>query len=660
MADLVSHGDGRSDAGNGLITNDVMFYAYRITIAADGKVVLFAWASWGVLRCYWKFDFCSSLFAEADSTSCRSLKLTEITRFKTRLLMRILLRLSIPFLGVPLALAQVRPESLIFSGNYQNGAFESLTFVNSVVGWDGFFNAGFRGGSTVIGNIEAGHVWFGHEVFNRSAATANRFHTHDNLAAGSLDEMDYHATTVGHVLAGSGFILPNSNTFAGLGMAPAATLVSGAVATNFSSTVLGSFSVTSASVVSVYEDFFRGNGLGTGVDRLDVINSSWGGGDPAGKSNETLAMDGLARQNASVAHVVSAGNNAGGLASAPAAGFNNISVGSLGGPSFLRPSAFTATGMADFHNPVTGVTHTGVRVAVDIAAPGERLFLSAYLGDSGSIGASSTLAGLVVEPSPTDQYFFNLDGTSYASPIVAGGIALLKDVAKTDIFLNHNGNVAAFDTRVVKSVIMAGARETIGWDNGQNSFNVTTQALDAAAGAGSLDLEAAADVYFFGSRDVLGAGGGVIAEVGWDAGTINLGGVLEYVFAAEFSQEMTLNVALNWFSVRGYDDLAGGGADLAFSNLNLQVWQLDSDGGFVAQVGASESVYNNTEFLRIASIAPGSYGLRVLHQGMVFNTGETADAEAFGLAWRAVAIPEPTLLGLSGLGGLLFLKRRRA
>jgi hypothetical protein len=35
--DLVSYGDGRSNAGNGLITNDAMFYAYRVTIDADGK-----------------------------------------------------------------------------------------------------------------------------------------------------------------------------------------------------------------------------------------------------------------------------------------------------------------------------------------------------------------------------------------------------------------------------------------------------------------------------------------------------------------------------------------------------------------------------------------------------------------------------------------------
>ncbi|MFD2256008.1 lamin tail domain-containing protein [Luteolibacter algae] len=34
---LVSYGDGRADAGNGKITNDAMFYAYRLTIETGGK-----------------------------------------------------------------------------------------------------------------------------------------------------------------------------------------------------------------------------------------------------------------------------------------------------------------------------------------------------------------------------------------------------------------------------------------------------------------------------------------------------------------------------------------------------------------------------------------------------------------------------------------------
>ncbi|MDP3850047.1 MAG: S8 family serine peptidase [Luteolibacter sp.] len=495
---------------------------------------------------------------------------------------------AISCVGAALALGQIEPKSLIYSGNYQDGAFESLTFVNSVVGWDLFFSNGFRGGSTVIGNVEGGHIWYDHEAFIRAPeAPAGQF-THTNTAPGSVNELDFHATTVGHVLAGSGYVGDGAYTYAGLGMAPDAKLVSGAISTGFSTTELGVFSTTEASVIGTYRDFFTGN-LGPGVATPDVINSSWGGADPAGNSNELLSIDGLARQHTSVAFVVAAGNGGGAQVSAPASGFNNISVGSVGGPLFREPSSFSSSGLADFHNPESGVTLTGVRAAVDIAAPGERLFLAAYLGNGGSIGAA--LPGLVQQPSPTDRYFLNMDGTSYSSPIVAGGIALLKDAAKTDAFVNHVGNDDAFDTRVIKSVLMASSQKTAGWNNGQNAMNVTTQALDAATGAGLLDLARAVDVYFLGTRELSLDGGGQMRAAGWDAATISLGSTFEYLFSSAFSQQTALTVALNWFSIRDFDDLTNTGSDIAFSNLDLEVWSVDEGGEFLLKVGASISTY---------------------------------------------------------------------
>ena len=126
------------------------------------------------------------------------------------------------------------PKASIISGYYNNGAFESTDFVNSIVGWNTFFNAGFRGGSTVIGSIEAGHVWSGHEVFVRAPEAVNGVSNFNSTAPGLTNELDFHATMVGHVLAGSGYIPLNSGsyTYAGLGMATEAALVSGAIVTD--------------------------------------------------------------------------------------------------------------------------------------------------------------------------------------------------------------------------------------------------------------------------------------------------------------------------------------------------------------------------------------------------------------------------------------------
>jgi hypothetical protein len=371
-----------------------------------------------------------------------------------------------------------------------------------------------------------------------------------------------------------------------------------------------------------------------------------------------LSIDGLARQNPSVAFVVSAGNGDAAQVSAPASGFNNISVGSVGGASFRTPSSFSSSGLVDFHNPATGFTLAGVRAAVDISAPGERLFLAAYLGDSGSIGAARP--DLLQQPLPTGQYFLNMDGTSYSAPIVAGGIALLKDAAKTDIFMNHVGNDDAFDTRVIKSVLMASSQKTEGWNNGQNAMNVTTQSLDAATGAGLLDLTAAVTVYFTGTRELALDGGGEMQDTGWDAATINLGSTFEYVFSSAFSQQMALTVALNWFSVRGFDDPTSTGSDVAFSNLDLEVWSVDGGGQFLSKVGESISTYNNTEFLRFDSLDAGRYGFRVAFDNMVFDTSHSVNSEYFGLAWNAVAVPEPSGVMLAVLGTAVLLRRKRA
>jgi len=526
------------------------------------------------------------------------------------------------------------PSGDVLTGPYVNGAFQSLTFVNDLVGWRDYFSAGYQGASTVIANVEAGLTWYGHEAFRRPTNATTGLTTFTN--ANSLNELDYHATMVGHVLAGSGYVTgtsPPQYSLVGLGMASQAALISAGVATDFSASSVGSFATSYASVITPYEAFFTG----VGAARADVINSSYGGSDPAADSYEALALDGLSALNSLVAFVCSAGNSYTAPVSWPASGFNNIAVGSLGGNNFLVSSDFSSRGLVDFYNPVTQTVVSNARVAVDIAAPGEYMALAAYLGDSGGLGASTNPAirALIQQPSPTGQYFLNMDGTSFASPMVAGGIALLKDVAKTHPFLNLTAETNALDTRVVKSVIMAGSRETFAWDNGQNvTSNAvvrTTQALDAAAGAGAFHLGPATTTYFSGTTDVAGGTGGTIGVSGWEFGTIALGGTNTYIFDGAFTSPSELSVSLNWFAGRTFNSTTDLGADLSFADLNLEVWETES-GIFTSKVGESLTLYNNAEFLRLDLSGGKTYGLRVLMPSFVFNS-DGATNSSYGLAW---------------------------
>jgi hypothetical protein len=528
---------------------------------------------------------------------------------------------------------------LIIDYNQGTGDYN---YLNSLVGADIFYNAGYLGGNTIVANVEAGHIWYGHDAFLRSPTNTQPLFTFSNTA--SLNEADFHATAVGNVLAGSGYVPdsdPEQYYLVGRGMAPIAALWSGAIATEFSAANLGEFSTTSASTLTTYKAFF----YGIEGQRPDVINSSWGGDDPAATSTEAVALDGMARNNPTVTFVVSAGNSGTATVSNPGNGYNNITVGSVGGSNYLDTSEFSSHGPADFYNAQTGQTITGVRAAVDIAAPGENLVAAAYLGKTGAIGASSDpeIIAIAEDTPSTDRYFLSMDGTSFSAPVVAGGVALLKDVAKSPFYSAEMGE-EALDTRVIKSVIMASATETNGWNNGQaaneDGVIVTTQSLDYTTGAGALNLENAASVYVFGTTDVEGLGGGEIATGGWDLGSVGAGLSNSYLFETEFTGETELTVSLNWFAGRSFDEGTDLGSDLSFTDLNLQVWMY-IDGGSPLLVAESISLYNNSEFLRISLANPGLYGITVVFEGMIYDLTSGVTSETYGLAWQATPVPEP-------------------
>jgi len=541
------------------------------------------------------------------------------------------------------------------AGPYPHGPY---TFVDEAVGAGIFYDSGFLGGSTVIGNVEAGLIWGDHEVFDRSGLGLGPAVEQQVSGSGALGGYDFHATMVGHALAGTGYVAATGSTAAtytplGTGIAPLGRLWSGAIATSFSSTSIGSFQSTAESTIPVYRQFFEGIS-GTACD---VINSSFGSHDPAATEPQSLAIDALAFRNPGTTFVAAAGNEGPTAVLAPGACYNGITVGSVGGAAFRAPSGFSSHGRVDFFNPATGVTLAAVRTAIDVAAPGESDILAAYLGPTGGLGP---FPQYTQDPSPTDLFFTNIDGTSFASPTVAGGVALMKDAAKGLGFVP----ATALDARVVKAVLMAASAATDGWNNGQSSAGGvirTTQALDEQAGAGAIDLTKAGLTYVNGATmDVPGTAGGPIGSSGWDLGSIGVRGHADYPFAAPLAMNTELQVALDWFADGTFDAATDTGERTAFANLDLQVWSLVS-GSFSTLVAESASTYDNEEFLRFILPAAGDYGLRVLLPGMVYDVGATSvSAEAYGLSWNLIVVPEPgTTMALAAGAAMAAIIRLR-
>ena len=495
----------------------------------------------------------------------------------------------------------VQPTAVTTVPDVYNGAA-----VNLLVGAGAFYNAGIYGQGASIANVEAQHIWNGHETLTQV--------TDEFTGTGAVGGFGEHATAVGSLLAGRS---PGFNQYAyQAGIAFYANLKSGAMATSVSG---GNFNLDDVSLASTYGHFFGST---------DVINSSWGdGGDPGGTAFYTMMLDGFSRNNPTTVFVAAAGNNGPGdnTVGGPAAGYNSISVGALGNANaYNQIASFSSGGPEDYWDPNRGSV-ADVRAAVDLVAPGESLLLASTAG--------------------SDQYSYPWAGTSFAAPIVAGSVALMDSASRLDGLAAESR-----DARVIKAVLMNSADKIAGWDNGQTTSNgviVTTQGLDLYSGTGALDLNNTYNEYLTGTRDVAGLSGGTVGNVGWDYAALSgVGTYNDYLITNTIAGPMT--VTLDWFR-----DRATNGDDNAFADLNLEVW----DANFTHLIATSESQYNSAEHLSFNLPTAGNYGLRVTYNQQMFGTVGTVD---YGLAWNSTAVPEPSSLLLGLLGGIGVWIYRRA
>jgi len=505
--------------------------------------------------------------------------------------------------------------------------------LNEFLGADRYYtnSTPINGQNTVAVNLEAGHLWNGHETLQHVTTFYNAAGTWGGGTVAPL--YDRHATWVAMLIGGRE--TTNSPSIKQEGIAPGTDLRSAAVATNWSGSAYAlNFGVSGSSYIVAFTNAFA---VG------DVVNSSYGYADTGGVNTFTIFSDAMSFQNPETLHVVSAGNSGPGTNSigAPGSGYNTLTVGALASANaFNSAASFSSRSPQDFAyaSGTNTVVVSGVRAAVDLAAPGESLTSAFYGGQNG--GNNTSLAGSSNLGTNANAYSSSIAGTSFASPIVAGGAALAYSAAKTLPTLSTN--TEATQNMVVKSLLLTGADKTSGWSNGQATTNgvvTTTQSLDWAVGAGRMNLDRTFDLQVNGQTGIAGQSAGAQGSVlgnGWDFGASQVGVNNDYTIADVLLAGSTFTTSLAWMRVREY--FSGNVYDYAQANLNLSLWSLGSDNSFQSKVAESISLYNTVEHLSFALPSTGLYGLRVSYLANTFDNtgglwGSTNYLQDYGLSW---------------------------
>jgi len=533
--------------------------------------------------------------------------------------------------------------------------------LNEILGAARFYSYGITGQGARVANIESGPVWNGHESLGHVTA----FIADEEAAVPTLDDQS-HATAVSMLIAGRD---PNAGETINMlqsGIAFGAELESGAIASAYYGG--GSFEITTHTLLTPYEYFFG---------HSDVINSSWGNNSPAARAGvsplESVAIDALAFKNPGTLMVASAGNSGpdAGTVGAPAAGYNTLAVGSLGLPvagvfendgSYDQVSYFSSRGPQDagvFHqynappDDYSWYYAPDARAPVDLVAPG------AYI--------------VSAHTSEVDAYAGQF-GTSFSSPLVAGGAALLYSTSYA-----LGGTEATRDARVIKAVLMNSADKLPGWDNGQavdaEGIITTEQSLDFALGTGRMNLDRAFTQYVEGTADVEAfpdsGSARQVLNTGWDFGTVGGEGWQNfYLLDAPLTAGEFFTATLTWFRDRDYSLVEGveRSADYVdpvenlWADLDLYLFSYSRPDELSFNIESvfarSISDFNMSEHFSVLIDETDYYGLMVGYDETIWGNPGSVD---YGLAWYTGVIPEPAtvLIFSSGFLALGFWRRRR-
>ena len=323
---------------------------------------------------------------------------------------------------------------------------------------------------------------------------------------------------------------------------------------------------------------------------VEVITLSIGFAGVSDASDQwSLALDHIVNTNGSVI-TVSAGNDGPAISSMtglPNGAYNIITVGATG--DTLGSPSEDYTRVADFSS--RGPTSDG-RIKPDIVAPGSLLHLPT-LGSNWADG----------------------NGTSFATPLVAGGAALLKGMGIDLGFVT--------DPKLIKSVLLNSADKLAGWSHSP------TQPLDFNQGAGQMNLRKAFEQYLPGEQDP-----GTVGAVGWDTQAATEASETFYTLDANVLAGEFVTATLVWDRIvtTNTEDIDSAVYSVDhFDNLDLMLYAADD---LSTPLVSSISQLDNVEHIRFAVPQNGQYVLGVRMTG-----ASPGDSETYGLTWETTGDP---------------------
>lgn len=203
--------------------------------------------------------------------------------------------------------------------------------------------------------------------------------------------------------------------------------------------------------------------------------------------------------------------------------------------------------------------------------------------------------------------------TSYATPIVASGAALLIGEINRSPALS-----AARSSMAIKALLLAGATkaEFPGWSHSPQ------QPLDRIFGAGEVNIYNSYKALVAGQQ--LASNNSEVTLDGWDSNATSSSGRRLYYFSVPAGKRMSLSAILTWNRhITPSSDWLSMTPRL--ENLDLKLWRASAF-SIGAAVSTSASTIDNVEHIYETTLLAGQYALEVV--GAV-------NGEKYGLAWKS-------------------------